>query len=73
MPTSAFSEKTTTPTSPYMQERITDLLVRYWGLGKKLDSDEKSVLLRALDEENKNLRGPIHLRALARLKEQGLE
>jgi hypothetical protein len=52
--------------------RITDLLVRYWGLGKSLSEDEKEVLLVALDEENKLLRGPIHVRALDRLKEKGI-
>lgn len=52
---------------------ITDLLVRYWGIGRRLDDEEKAVLLEALDEENKALRGPIHVRALERLKEMGIE
>jgi hypothetical protein len=55
------------------QDKITDLLVRYWGLGKELDEDERATLLTALDEENKLLRGPIHQRALERLKEKGIE
>jgi hypothetical protein len=55
------------------QNKITDLLVRFWGLGRELDSDERDTLLAALDEENKFIGGPIHLRALERLKEQGIE
>ena len=61
-----------TPTEVYNQEKITDLLVRYWGLGAKLDAFEKDALLAALDEENKSLRGPIHVRALERLREKGI-
>jgi hypothetical protein len=57
----------------YMQERITDLLVRFWGLGKELDAEEKDALLTALDAENKSIRGPIHLRALERLRDKGIE
>jgi hypothetical protein len=54
-------------------EKITDLLVRYWGIGRKpLNAEEKEVLLVALDEENKSLGGPIHRRALARLREKGI-
>jgi hypothetical protein len=51
---------------------ITDLLVRYWGLGKGLSVDEKEILLAALDEENRALEGPIHRRALERLREKGI-
>jgi hypothetical protein len=65
------SGDTTLPAVKY--GRVTDLLVRYWGMGRRLDTDEKDVLLRALDAENKLLRGPIHLRALERLKEKGIE
>lgn len=54
------------------EQGITDLLVRFWGLGKPLDQIEKELLLVALDEENKALRGPIHVRALERLKEKGI-
>jgi hypothetical protein len=54
------------------QERITDLLVRYWGLGRKLTPDETELLLFALDEENKVIGGPIHQRALERLREKGI-
>jgi hypothetical protein len=57
----------------YTQERITDLLVRYWGLGKPLDADEKDALLEALDEENKVICGPIHERGLERLRERGIK
>jgi hypothetical protein len=60
------------PRDVFDQERITDLLVRYWGLGRKLNPDEKEILLVALDEENKFLQGPIHVRALGRLKEKGI-
>ena len=56
-----------------MQERITDLLVRFWGLGKELNAEEKDTLLTALDAENKSIRGPIHVRALERLREMGIE
>ena len=54
------------------QNKITDLLVRFWGLGKELDVEERDTLLIALDEENKFIRGPIHVRALERLKEKGI-
>ena len=56
----------------YTEETVTGLLVRYWGLGRSLSSDEKELLLLALDEENKSLQGPIHLRAIERLKEKGI-
>jgi hypothetical protein len=55
------------------QERVTDLLVRYWGVGRPLEEDEKEALLVALDEENKLLAGPIHRRGLDRLREMGIE
>ena len=55
------------------QEKTVELLIRFWGLGKALDADEKELLLLALDAENKGLRGPIHLAALDRLKEKGIE
>jgi hypothetical protein len=55
------------------QESITGLLVRYWGIGKKLDPLEKEVLLTALDEENKALQGPTYKRALERLREKGIK
>jgi hypothetical protein len=42
-------------------------------MGKPLDYDEKDILLLALDEENKSLGAPIHLRALERLKNNGIE
>jgi hypothetical protein len=57
----------------YREDTVTDLLVRYWGMGKPLDYDEKDILLLALDEENKSLGAPIHLRALERLKNNGIE
>lgn len=68
----AVIEMATAATETYTQEKITSLLVRYWGLGKGLNNTEKEVLLAALDEENKQLRGEIHIRALDRLKEQGI-
>lgn len=55
------------------QTRVTDLLVRYWGMGQPLDEEEKEVLLVALDQENKFMHGPIHVRALERLREKGIE
>jgi hypothetical protein len=55
------------------QERNIDLLLRYWGWGKALDTDERDVLLTALSAENKFIRGPLHVRALERLKEKGIE
>ena len=55
------------------QNRITDLLVRFWGLGQELNTDERDTLLAALDEENKFIRGPSHVRALERLREKGIE
>jgi hypothetical protein len=55
------------------QGKITDLLVRYWGWGKELSPEEKDELLTALDAENKFIRGPIHVRALERLREKGIE
>jgi len=55
------------------QENVTDLLVRYWGVGRRpLNAEEKEILLVALDEENKFLEGPIHKRALERLREKGI-
>lgn len=54
------------------EQSITDLLVRFWGLGRTLEWEEKEVLLVALDEENRALHGPIHVRALERLKEKGI-
>ena len=56
----------------YKQEKNVDLLVRYWGLGKALDDEEKEMLLKALDAENKSIPGPLHLRALERLRERGI-
>lgn len=65
--------KTDTAVDVYNDEKITDLLVRYWGVGRKpLNASEKEVLLVALDEENKTLAGPIHKRALERLKDKGI-
>lgn len=55
-----------------VQERTIDLLVRFWGLGKPLTQEEKDALLNALDAENKSIRGPIHLRALERLRDMGI-
>lgn len=57
----------------YIEEKVTDLLVRYWGIGRKLRPEEKEVLLAALDEENKFLEAPIHKRALERLRELGIQ
>ena len=53
-------------------DTVTDLLVRFWGLGRPLDGTEKEILLIALDEENKTLLGPIHVRALERLRAKGI-
>jgi hypothetical protein len=41
-------------------------------MGKELEPLEKETLLAALDEENKLLRGPLHIRALERLREKGI-
>jgi hypothetical protein len=54
------------------QNKTTDLLVRLWGWGPELTASEKDVLLAAFDEENKSIRGPIHVRALERLREKGV-
>ena len=62
----------TTITEVHKQDAVTDLLVRYWGVGKQLTEDEKEILLVALDEENRKLRGPIHRRALRRLADRGI-
>lgn len=56
----------------YTEGKVTDLLVRYWGLGKKLEPEEKEVLLAVLDEENKFLGAPTHKRAIERLREMGI-
>jgi hypothetical protein len=61
-----------TPQDVYNRERVIDLLVRYWGLGKPLDQIEKERLLVALDDENKAMAGPIHVRALERLAAKGI-
>jgi hypothetical protein len=55
------------------QTKVTDLLLRYWGWGQELNAEEKEELLIALDAENKFMRGPIHQRALERLKEKGVD
>jgi hypothetical protein len=56
----------------YIREKVTDLLVRYWGLGEELGVEEKETLLKALDEENKFIGGPLHLRALEKLRDKGI-
>jgi len=61
-----------TGTDVLTMERMAELLVRYWGLGKPLSGDEKEALLVALEEENKILQGPTHLSALARLRDRGV-
>lgn len=61
-----------TTTDVLNQANITDLLIRYWGIGRRLNEAEKEALLVALDEENKLLNGPIHVRAIERLKEMGI-
>lgn len=66
------SEQETPVKRATKQDKITDLLVRYWGLGNDLSSGEKEILLAALDEENKRIGGPTHVRAIARLKERGI-
>jgi hypothetical protein len=53
-------------------ERNADLLVRYWGLGEPLKEVEREALLASLDEENRALNGPLHTRALERLKDRGI-
>ena len=39
---------------------IARLMLRYWGIGENLDSDEKEVLMFALSIENEGLGGSIH-------------
>lgn len=55
------------------REEVVSLLLRYWGMGRKLDDPERDMLMLALDEENKFLSGPTHLKALERLREMGIK
>jgi hypothetical protein len=55
------------------QARTTGLLLRYWGWGEALSDAERDILLAALDEENKYMRCPTHMRALEELKEKGVQ
>lgn len=49
---------------------ISELVVRYWGIGKNLNRDEKEVLMFALSLENEKLGGTIHAGAARLLKEK---
>ncbi len=46
--------------------------MRYWGLGKPLLACERDELIAILDEENKALNAPTHIRAIQRMKEAGI-
>jgi len=71
--TTEMTTTTTITTQGTAQATVTGLLLRYWGFGRALTSEEKDILLFALDTENKSLHAPTHLRALERLREQGVE
>lgn len=49
-------------------EQIAALLIRYWGIGTELTSDESEILLFALTLENKGLGGQIHRLAESKFK-----
>jgi hypothetical protein len=55
---------------PQPPDFIAQLMLRYWGIGKPLDNDEREILLFALDNENKALGGTIHRDATELVKKK---
>ena len=48
---------------PQPPDFIAQLMMRYWGIGKDLNNDEREVLLFALSTENQALNGSIYRQA----------
>jgi hypothetical protein len=42
------------------EDFLGQLMIRYWGVGENLDSDEREILMFALASENKGLNGSIY-------------
>lgn len=60
------------PLTPGQQPEdfLGQLMMRYWGIGDNLDSDEREILLFALMVENKGLDGSIYKQAKTAFKKK---